>query len=65
MMRRFLLTTWFALLAATAAAPFPAGAAADPAEFIRDLGNQAVEVIRSGASPELKREPTPAAAVSS
>src|SRR5260370_8084539 len=54
MMRRFLLTTWFALLAATATAPFQPAAAAGPAEFIRDLGNQAVEVIRSGASPDQK-----------
>jgi phospholipid transport system substrate-binding protein len=55
MMRRFLLTTWFALLAATAAVPFPAAAAAGPDEFIRNLGNQAIEVIRSGASPDQKR----------
>jgi len=54
MMRRFLLTTWFALLAATAAAPFQPAAAAGPDEFIRNLGNQAIEVIRSGASPDQK-----------
>ena len=54
MMRRFLLTTWFALLAAAAAAPFQAAAAAGPDDFIRNLGNQAIEVIRSGASPDQK-----------
>ena len=54
MTRRFILTTWFALLAATAAAPSPAAAAAGPDEFIRNLGNQAIEVIRSGASPDQK-----------
>src|SRR5260370_34291013 len=54
MMRRFLLTTWFALLAATAAEPFQPAAAAGPDEFIRNLGNQAIEVIRSGASPDQK-----------
>jgi phospholipid transport system substrate-binding protein len=54
MMHRFILTTWFALLAATTAAPFPAAAAAGPDEFIRNLGNQAIEVIRSGASPDQK-----------
>lgn len=52
MMRRFLLMTWFALLAA--AAPFPTAAAAGPDDFIRTLGNQAIEVIRSGASPDQK-----------
>ena len=55
MMRRFLLTTWFALIAAAAAAPFPAAAAAGPDDFIRALGNQAIEVIRSAASPDQKR----------
>ena len=54
MIRRFLLTTWFALLAAAAAAPFHAAAAAGADEFIRALGNQAIEVIRSGASPDQK-----------
>jgi ABC-type transporter MlaC component len=54
MMRRFLLTTWFALLAAAAAAPFQAAAAAGPDDFIRSLGNQAIDVIRSGASPDQK-----------
>jgi ABC-type transporter MlaC component len=54
MMRRFLLTTWFALLAAAAAAPFQSAAAAGPDDFIRNLGNQAIEVIRSGASPDQK-----------
>jgi phospholipid transport system substrate-binding protein len=54
MMRRFLLTTWFALLAAAAAAPFQSAAAAGPDDFIRNLGNQAMEVIRSGASPDQK-----------
>jgi len=54
MMRRFLLTTWFALLAAIAAAPLQPAAAAGPDDFIRSLGNQAIEVIRSGASPDQK-----------
>jgi phospholipid transport system substrate-binding protein len=54
MMRRFLLTTWFALLAAAAAVPSQVAAAAGPDEFIRNLGNQAIEVIRSGASPDQK-----------
>jgi phospholipid transport system substrate-binding protein len=54
MMRRFFLTTWFALLAAAAAAPFESAAAAGPDDFIRNLGNQAIEVIRSGASPDQK-----------
>jgi ABC-type transporter MlaC component len=54
MMRRFLLTTCFALLAATTTAPFRAAVAAGPDEFIRNLGNQAIEVIRSGASPDQK-----------
>lgn len=55
MMRRFLLTTWFALLSAAAAAPFQPAAAAGPDDFIRNLGNQAIEVIRSSASPDQKR----------
>ena len=55
MMRRFLLTTWFALLAAAAAAPLQPAAAAGPDDFIRTLGNQAIEVIRSGGSPDQKR----------
>jgi phospholipid transport system substrate-binding protein len=55
MMRRFLLTTWFALLAAAAAAPVQPAGAAGPDDFIRTLGNQAIEVIRSGASPDQKR----------
>jgi phospholipid transport system substrate-binding protein len=54
MMRRFLLTTWFTLFAAAAAAPFQSVAAAGPDDFIRNLGNQAIEVIRSGASPDQK-----------
>jgi phospholipid transport system substrate-binding protein len=54
MMRRFLLTTWLALLAAAAAAPFQAAAAAGPDDLIRNLGNQAIDVIRSGASPDQK-----------
>jgi phospholipid transport system substrate-binding protein len=54
MMRRFLLTTWFVLLAAAAAAPFSAAVAAGPDDFIRNLGNQAIEVIRSGTSPDQK-----------
>jgi phospholipid transport system substrate-binding protein len=54
MMRRFLLTTWFALLTAAAAAPFQSAAAAGPDDFIRNLGNQAIEVIRSGSSPDQK-----------
>jgi phospholipid transport system substrate-binding protein len=55
MMRRFLLTTWFALLAAAAAAPVQPASAAGPDDFIRTLGNQAIEVIRSSASPDQKR----------
>jgi phospholipid transport system substrate-binding protein len=54
MTRRFLLTTWFALLAAAAAAPFQSAAAAGPDDFIRNLGNQAIEVIRSAAGPDQK-----------
>jgi len=54
MLRRFLLTTWFALLAAAAAAPFRPAAAAGPDDFIRNLGNQAIEVIRSAASLDQK-----------
>jgi len=54
MLRRFLLTTWFALLAAAAAAPFRPAAAAGPDDFIRNLGNQAIEVIRSGTSLDQK-----------
>jgi hypothetical protein len=54
MMRRFLLTTCFILFAAAAAAPFEPAAAAGPDDFIRTLGNQAIEVIRSGARPDQK-----------
>jgi ABC-type transporter MlaC component len=54
MLRRFLLTTWFALLAAAAAAPLRPAAAAGPDDFIRNLGNQAIEVIRSATSPDQK-----------
>jgi phospholipid transport system substrate-binding protein len=55
MMRRFLLTTWFALLAAAAAAPVQPASAAGSDDFIRTVGNQAIEVIRSSASPDQKR----------
>jgi phospholipid transport system substrate-binding protein len=54
MMRRFLLTTCFALLAATTTAPFRDAAAAGSDEVIRSLGNQAIEIIRSNASPDQK-----------
>ena len=54
MLRRFLLSIGFASLVAMTAAQ-SAAAAADPAEFIRTLGNQAIEVIRSAASPDQKR----------
>src|SRR3954447_23239522 len=54
MLRRFLLTTWFALLAAAAAASIGPAAAAGPDDFIRNLGNQAIEVIRSATSLDQK-----------
>lgn len=54
MLRRFFLSIGLASIAALTAAQF-AAAAADPAEFIRGLGNQAIEVIRSASSPDQKR----------
>ena len=54
MLRRFLLSIGLASIAAMTAAQ-SAAAATDPAEFIRTLGNQAIEVIHSAASPDQKR----------
>jgi ABC-type transporter MlaC component len=54
MLRRFLLSIGLASIVAMTAAQ-SAAAAADPAEFIRTLGSQAIEAIRSAASPDQKR----------
>ena len=54
MLRRFFLSIGLASIVAMTAVQ-SAAAAADPAEFIRTLGNQAIEVIRSAASPDQKR----------
>jgi phospholipid transport system substrate-binding protein len=54
MLRRYLLSIGLASIVAMTAAQ-SAAAAADPAEFIRTLGNQAIEVISSAASPDQKR----------
>ncbi|MGH7064704.1 MAG: MlaC/ttg2D family ABC transporter substrate-binding protein, partial [Stellaceae bacterium] len=45
MMRRSLFAAMLALLAVAAAPVTPAGAAADPAALIRELGNQALQVL--------------------
>jgi phospholipid transport system substrate-binding protein len=55
MTRRFLLTLCFVLIAGLTAASLPAAADVGPAEFIRNLGNQAIEVVRSAASLDQKR----------
>ena len=55
MLRRFFLTLCFVLIAGVAAASLSAAADVGPAEFVRNLGNQAIEVIRSGAGPDQKR----------
>jgi phospholipid transport system substrate-binding protein len=54
-MRRFLLTTAFVLFAGPVAAPLPVAADTGPAEFIRTLGNQALEVIRADSTPAQKQ----------
>jgi phospholipid transport system substrate-binding protein len=55
MLRRFASILAFVVVAAAQALTFPAVAENGPTDFIRTLGNQAIEVIRSSASPDQKR----------
>lgn len=54
MTRRLFLTICFVMIAGATVAPFHVAAEVSPANFIQNLGNQAIEVIRSGASPDQK-----------
>jgi hypothetical protein len=51
MLRRFISITSFSLVAGSLAPMFPAAADTVPTEFIRTLGNQALEVIRDNSFP--------------
>jgi phospholipid transport system substrate-binding protein len=54
-MRRFLTIAAFVLLADPLAQVFPAAADAGPEEFVRTLGNEALEVIRANMPPAQKQ----------
>jgi phospholipid transport system substrate-binding protein len=54
MLRRFVSFVGFGLIMAAQVLTFPAAADPGPSDLIRGLGNQAMEVIRSGASPQQK-----------
>src|SRR5260370_32021200 len=55
MLRRFISITSFSLVAGSLAPMFPAAADTVPTEFIRTLGNQALEVIRDNSFPHQKQ----------
>jgi len=54
-LRRLISITGFALVAGSLAPTFPAAADTLPTEFIRTLGNQALDVIRDNSLPHQKQ----------
>jgi len=54
-LRRFISIASFALVAGSLSPTFPAAADTVPTEFIRTLGNQALEVIRDNSFPHQKQ----------
>jgi hypothetical protein len=54
-LRRFVMITAFVLFAGPVAAVSPVAADTNPAEFVRTLGNTALEVIRADTSAAQKQ----------